>query len=116
MSIVITAWELVTILTKTGQMPPTSDKGRFEVTKDEDDITYLKSETEKRCKLLYFHDGHITNLNKAIKVMGKHQLNVNLNNRDINDIKTFLGSLTAKELKFLNKLFLIYSKGFSVIW
>ena len=80
----------------------TKDKGRFEVTKDEDDLYVFKVPSLRNVVKTYpyFHDGHITNISKAIKVMGKHQLNVDLSNRDIKDIRAFLGSLTAKELKF----------------
>jgi len=81
---------------------PTKDKGRYEVTKDEDDLHVFKVPSLRNVTKThpYFHDGHIKNLTSAIKIMGKHQLNVKLSNRDVSDIKTFLHSLTAKELKF----------------
>ena len=81
---------------------PTNDKGRYEITKDKDDMFVFKVPSLRNVAKTYpyFHDGHINNLNSAITIMGKHQLNVKLSNREVNDIKTFLGSLTAKELKF----------------
>ena len=81
---------------------PTKDKGRFDITKDEDDIHVFKVPSLRNVAKTYpyFHDGHVKNLNAAIKIMGKHQLGVDLTRRDIYDIKTFLGSLTAKKLKF----------------
>lgn len=79
---------------------PTEDKGRFEITKDADDMFVFKVPSLRNVVKTspYFHDGHISQLEKAIKIMGKHQLNVDLSTSEINDIKTFLGSLTAKKL------------------
>lgn len=81
---------------------PTNDKGRFEVTKDVDDMHVFKVPSLRNVAKTfpYFHDGHVKNLTEAITIMGKHQLNVKLTNRDVADIKSFLGSLTAKEIKF----------------
>ena len=81
---------------------PTKDKGRFDFTKDNDDLHVFKVPSLRNVVQTYpyFHDGHIKNLSKAIKVMGKHQLGVNLSRRDINDIKYFLQSLTAKKLYY----------------
>jgi len=81
---------------------PTQDKGRFDVTKDEDDMHVFKVPSLRNVVKTYpyFHDGHVKSLTQAIKIMGKHQLNAKLTNREISDIKSFLGSLTAKELKY----------------
>ena len=81
---------------------PTQDKGRFDVTKDEDDMHVFKVPSLRNVVKTYpyFHDGHVKSLTQAIKIMGKHQLNAKLSNREISDIKSFLGSLTAKELKY----------------
>lgn len=81
---------------------PTKDLGRFEVTKDEDDKHVFKVPSLRNVTKTYpyFHDGHVKSLTSAIKIMGKHQLDVKLTGREVSDIKSFLNSLTAKELKF----------------
>ena len=81
---------------------PTEDKGRFEVTKDEDDLHVFKVPSLRNVVKThpYFHDGHVKSVSSAIKIMAKHQLNAKLSSREIKDIETFLESLTAKELKF----------------
>jgi cytochrome c peroxidase len=43
----------------------------------------------------YFHDGSVAELSKAIKVMGKTQLNKDLTDAEVSSIITFLDALTA---------------------
>ena len=78
---------------------PTKDKGRYEITKDEDDLYTFKVPSLRNIlhTAPYFHDGHINNIEKAIKVMAKHQLGESLNDQDVKYIKAFLGSLSAKK-------------------
>ena len=78
----------------------TKDLGRFVVTKDEDDKHVFKVPTLRNIVHTgpYFHDGSIKTLNEAIKLMAKHQLDVDLKPKDVELIKAFLGSLTAKKL------------------
>ena len=77
---------------------PTQDKGRFEITKDEDDMYVFKVPSLRNIVHTspYFHDGSLTSLEETIKIMGKHQLGEELTKRDIKNIKSFLGSLSAK--------------------
>ena len=44
----------------------------------------------------YYHDGSVADLNEAIKIMGKTQLNKDLTDQEITDIGLFLASLTGK--------------------
>jgi cytochrome c peroxidase len=46
------------------------------------------------------HDGSIGSIDEMIKIMAKHQLGEELKDGDVVAIKEFLGSLTAKKLKF----------------
>ena len=43
----------------------------------------------------YFHDGTVENLDEAIRIMGKLQLNKILEDDQVQAIEIFLGSLTA---------------------
>lgn len=73
------------------------DKGRFDVTKDETDLYVFKVPSLRNVAKTgpYFHDGSVADLAKAVKVMGKTQLNVTLSDKDAADIVAFLGALTG---------------------
>lgn len=43
----------------------------------------------------YFHDGSVADLNKAVEIMGKLQVNLDLSEEQVNDIVTFLGCLSS---------------------
>lgn len=75
------------------------DFGRYNVTKDEEDISYFKVPSLRNVVKTspYFHDGAIKTLDEAIHLMGKHQLGRELDKREIESIKAFLGTLTQKE-------------------
>ncbi len=45
----------------------------------------------------YFHNGAVWSLDEAIKIMGETQLGIDLNDKEISAIKTFLTSLTGKK-------------------
>ena len=77
---------------------PTKDKGRFDVTKDEDDLHVFKVPSLRNVTKTapYFHDGHLKSLDQVIPIMAKHQLNVKLSKNEIRQIKAFLGSLTGQ--------------------
>lgn len=83
----------------------TEDKGRYNVTKDKDDMHSFKVPSLRNVVHTgpYFHDGSIKTLEEAIKLMAYHQLDVKLNDKDIADIKAFLGSLTGKPGTFYAK-------------
>jgi cytochrome c peroxidase len=73
------------------------DKGRFDVTKNSDDIDKFKVPGLRDVAMTppYFHDGSVESLPKAIRVMAKIQLNADLADADIDAITAFLGSLTG---------------------
>ena len=78
---------------------PVKDKGRYEVTKDEDDLYVFKVPSLRNIVHTgpYLHDGQIKSLDKMIKIMGKHQLDEELSNKQVYFIKAFLGSLSSKK-------------------
>lgn len=43
----------------------------------------------------YFHDGSVSELSTAVKIMGKLQRNVDLSEQEVEDIVAFLGSLSS---------------------
>jgi cytochrome c peroxidase len=45
----------------------------------------------------YFHNGAVWTLQEAVKIMGKTQLGVNINDKDAEKITTFLKSLTGRK-------------------
>ncbi|MCB9092370.1 MAG: c-type cytochrome [Halobacteriovoraceae bacterium] len=79
---------------------PTKDLGRFDITKEEDDKFLFKVPGLRNIAETgpYLHDGSISSLDEMIKIMGKHQLGEDIKQEDIDLIKSFLRSLTAKEL------------------
>lgn len=85
---------------KIGLVEPyeTSDLGRYEVTKIESDkyvfkVPGLRNITQTAP---YFHDGSVTTLEEAIRLMAKHQLGREVGHGFIRDVKAFLGSLESK--------------------
>ncbi|MGZ8097306.1 MAG: cytochrome-c peroxidase, partial [Methylosarcina sp.] len=44
----------------------------------------------------YFHNGSVKNLDQAVKVMAKLQLNKDLSKEEVNDIVAFLNALTGE--------------------
>lgn len=76
---------------------PTSDLGRFEVTKNEDDKGTFKVPSLRNIEKThpYFHDGSVTTLSEAVDKMAWHQLGERLSESDNKLIRAFLGSLTG---------------------
>jgi len=74
------------------------DEGRFEHTKNEADKYFFKVPTLRNVSVTfpYFHDGSIENLDKAIEIMGKAQLNKDLSEKEIKSIHVFLDALTGE--------------------
>lgn len=83
----------------------TEDKGRFNVTKDKDDMYFFKVPSLRNVTKTapYFHDGKVKTLNEAILLMGKHQLGVDLKPGEVEAITAFLESLTG-ELPDIDKM------------
>jgi cytochrome c peroxidase len=73
----------------------TKDKGRFEITKDKDDVHFFKVPSLRNVAKTapYFHDGSIITLDIAVKKMAWHQLGKNLTDDEIKKIVTFLNTL-----------------------
>jgi cytochrome c peroxidase len=44
----------------------------------------------------YFHDGSVTTLPQAVRIMGKVQLGKELTDQQVNDLMAFLNSLTGE--------------------
>jgi len=74
------------------------DKGRFDVTKDPDDLYVFRVASLRNVAMTppYFHDGSVATLPDAVKVMARVQLGVSLNDADTGDIVAFLQSLTGE--------------------
>jgi cytochrome c peroxidase len=76
---------------------PTTDLGRFEVTKNEADKKLFKVPSLRNVAKTgpYFHDGSVKTLEEAVSKMGEYQLGKNLSNEEVTSIVTFLNALTG---------------------
>jgi cytochrome c peroxidase len=77
--------------------PNQADLGRSAVTKNPADQMMFKVPTLRNVAKTgpYFHDGSAKNLDDAVRMMGKHQLGLELSDSEIASIVTWLGSLTG---------------------
>jgi len=75
-----------------------SDKGLFDLNKNEANIDFFKVPSLRNIEHTYpyFHDGSVKDLETAIDIMAKAQLNKTLNTEEINNIAEFLKSLTGE--------------------
>ena len=75
-----------------------ADEGRYEVTKSEADKHNFRVPTLRNITdtAPYFHNGSVTSLTEAVRVMAKTQLNMTLKNNEVDDIVAFLESLTGE--------------------
>ena len=75
-----------------------ADKGRFEVTKKDEDKNHWRVPTWRNVALTapYFHNGKVKTLDEAVRVMGKTQLGMDLTDEQISNIVAFLNSLTGE--------------------
>lgn len=73
------------------------DSGRYDITKNENDKYFFKVPTLRNVEKTfpYFHDGGVTDLGEAVRIMGKVQLNKDLTPEQIASIVTFLKAFTA---------------------
>lgn len=78
---------------------PPADRGRFQVTKTVEDDYVFKVPTLRNIELTapYFHSGHAWDLKQAVAVMGQSQLGENLTEPEIDQVTTFLRSLTGEQ-------------------
>lgn len=76
----------------------TKDKGRFNVTGKWKDINTWRVPSLRNVEITYpyFHNGAINELREAVRIMGKTQLGITLDEKEVNDITEFLKSLTGK--------------------
>jgi cytochrome c peroxidase len=74
------------------------DLGRFEATKDKKDKHFWRVPTLRNVALTapYFHNGEVKTLDEAVRVMGKVQLNKELEEQQVKDIVAFLNALTGE--------------------
>ncbi|QOP44530.1 c-type cytochrome [Sulfurimonas sediminis] len=74
------------------------DEGRYNVTKKEGDKYVFKVPQLRNIAMTspYFHDGSVTSLKEAVKIMAKVQLGVDLSQEETQSIYLFLESLTGK--------------------
>ncbi|MBW9256081.1 MAG: cytochrome-c peroxidase [Candidatus Thiodiazotropha sp. (ex. Lucinisca nassula)] len=79
-----------------------ADYGRYNVTGEEDDKHYFKVPSLRLAAVNspYFHDGSVTSLDEAIRVMGRYQLGREIPDEDIRDIVAFLHTLVGKHSRF----------------
>jgi len=73
------------------------DNGRFLVTKNEADKFLFKVPSLRNIEKThpFFHDGSVTDLNQAVKIIAKLQLNKDLTDQEVQDIVAFLKTLTG---------------------
>lgn len=74
------------------------DKGREEVTGNKADASMFRTPTLRNITdtAPYFHNGSVNDLDEAVRVMAKTQLNKDLSDTDVEDIVAFLGALTGE--------------------
>jgi cytochrome c peroxidase len=74
------------------------DLGRYEVTGVPADRMVFKVPTLKNVTKTspYFHDGSCADLGEAVRLMGRHQLGIELSEREVTSIVTFFGALTGE--------------------
>ena len=77
--------------------PNQKDPGRFQVTKDERDRMVFKVPTLRNIEKTapYFHDGSVAKLGDAVRMMGRHQLGLELSDEEVSAIETWLKTLTG---------------------
>ncbi len=73
------------------------DNGRFLVTNNESDRMIFKVPSLRNIEKThpFFHDGSITDLGEAVKIIAKLQLNKDLTDQETQEIVTFLKTLTG---------------------
>jgi cytochrome c peroxidase len=78
--------------------PNQKDKGRAAITKSPADNMVFKVPSLKNVAQTapYFHDGASANLHDSIRLMGYHQLGINLTDDDVNSIAVWMRSMTGE--------------------
>lgn len=75
-----------------------ADKGKFEETKNAGDKHMWRVQSLRNVAITepYFHNGSVEQLDEAVRVMAKTQLNTTLSDDDVQDIVAFLETLTGE--------------------
>jgi cytochrome c peroxidase len=78
--------------------PVESDPGRFAVTRSAADRMVFKVPSLRNVEKTapYFHDGQVATLERAVRLMGEHQLNTQLSDPQVRSITAWLGTLTGE--------------------
>jgi cytochrome c peroxidase len=89
---------------ETGSKDP--DKGRFDLTRKPDDMYVFKVPGLRNVAMTppYFHDGSVSTLPVAVRIMAKVQLGKALSDQQTNEIATFLPASPANCLRTLPTL------------
>jgi cytochrome c peroxidase len=76
----------------------TEDKGRYDVTKNEEDLHKFRVPTLRNVEKTgpWFHDGSVKELPTAVRLMARHQLGMSFTDAEVDDIVAFLKSLTGE--------------------
>jgi len=76
----------------------TEDQGRENVTGSEVDRQVFKVPSLRNIVKTgpYLHDGSIRDLHEMVRIMGKHQIGIDLSDTQVADIVAFLGALTGR--------------------
>jgi cytochrome c peroxidase len=74
------------------------DKGRFDVTKEPADMYVFKVPSLRNVAMTppYFHDGSVSTLSQAVRIMARVQLGKTLDDEQVTHLVAFLDSLTGK--------------------
>lgn len=75
------------------------DSGKYLLSRDPDDLFVFKVPSLRNAAKTYpyFHDGSVYSLENAIQIMGKIQLNEDINAQEASDIAAFLSTLTGED-------------------
>ena len=83
----------------------TTDKGRYDVTKNEADMYVFKVPSLRNIALTYpyFHDGQVETLTEAVAEMSRMELTEPLTKEEVTKVVAFLGALSDKDIVKANK-------------
>ena len=74
------------------------DSGKITISKNAADLFVFKVPSLRNVEKTgpYFHDGSVSDLNKAISIMAKTELNKTMSDKEVESTATFLKTLTEK--------------------
>ncbi|MBI4950148.1 MAG: cytochrome-c peroxidase [Deltaproteobacteria bacterium] len=84
------------------QVPGSTDLGRFEVTKKEEDKYKFRVQSLRNIALTYpyFNNGSVRELSQAVRIMAREMLKIEPKDDEVRDIVAFLESLSGDMPKF----------------